>query len=102
MRRALAEGDSVYGYFDISYMGQPRAESGKKCLISLANGSELQVLSAQTTVLGVWHSGRAALAVLQSDKADDDLKREQVMEVARILAVAMVEILKQFKRNDLS
>ncbi|WP_041427370.1 hypothetical protein [Syntrophomonas wolfei] len=102
MRQAVTEGDSVYGYIDMSYMGQPRAGTGRECLIPLANGSELQVLSAQSTVLGAQHSGWAALAALEPNKGDGDARQEQVMEAAQILAAAMVEIIEQLKRIELS
>ena len=61
MRQALTDGDSVYGYIDMSYMGQPQAGTGRECLIPLANGLELQVLSAQSTILGIQNTGKAEL-----------------------------------------
>ncbi len=102
MRRALTDGDSVYGYIDMSYMGQPQAGTGRECLIPLANGLELQVLSAQSTILGIQNTGQAALSALQPYKGDGDAREEQVVEAARILAVTLAEILEQLTRIEQS
>ncbi len=102
MRQALTDGDSVYGYIDMAYMGQPQAGTGRECLIPLANGLELQVLSAQSTVLGVQYTGQAALSALQPDKGDGDAREVQVMEAARILAATLAGILGQLTRIEQS
>ncbi len=102
MRQALTDGDSVYGYIDMSYMGQPQAGTGRECLIPLANGLELQVLSAQSTILGIQNTGQAALSALQPYKGDGDAREEQVVEAARILAVTLAEILEQLTRIEQS
>ncbi|MDD3880074.1 MAG: hypothetical protein PHP26_08810 [Syntrophomonas sp.] len=102
MRQAITDGDSVYGYLDMSYMGQPRAGTSRECLIPLANGLELQVLSAQSTILGIQNTGQALLSALQPDKGDGDVREEQVKEATRVLAAALVEILEQLKRIEYS
>ena len=102
MRQALTDGDSVYGYIDMSYMGQPQAGTGRECLIPLANGLELQVLSAQSTILGIQNTGQAALSALQPYKGDGDAREEQVVEAARISAVTLAEILEQLTRIEQS
>ncbi|MDD3365465.1 MAG: hypothetical protein PHZ03_10825 [Syntrophomonas sp.] len=99
MRQAVTDSDSVYGYVDMTYMGEPQAGVGKKCLIELSNGLRLQVLSSQSTVHGAQHYGKAVLAVFQPYKGGDD-QQEQVMEAGRLFTCVIAQIVQQLNRIE--
>lgn len=95
LRKAIARGDSVYGYIDMHFMGQPQVETNRECLLPLANGLELKVLSAQSTVLGIQNTGQMVLSTLQSGKGSGDPRGKQLIDAAKILAATLTEILRQ-------
>lgn len=95
LRRARARGDSVYGYIDMYYMGQPYMGTNRECLLPLANGLELKVLSAQSTVLGIQNTGQVILSTLQTAQGSGNARGEQVIEAAQTLAATLTEILEQ-------
>ncbi len=99
MRKAVTENDAVYGYVDMAYMGEPRAGAGKECLIKLTNGLILKVLSSESTVHSVQHSGTEVKAVFQPYKGGDD-QQEQVMEAGRIFACTLATMAKQLDRIE--
>jgi hypothetical protein len=99
MRQAVTENDAVYGYVDMAYMGEPQPTAGKECLIKLSNGLQVQVLSNQSTVHGVQHSCKAALAVFQPYNGGDE-QQEQVMEAGRIFTCALATMVQQLNRIE--
>lgn len=99
MRRAVTDNDTVYGYVDLAYMGDPQAGTGKECLMNLSNGLQLQVLSSQATVHGALYAGKAARAVFEPYKGGDD-QQEQIMEAGRVFTCVLAQMLQQLDRIE--
>ncbi|CFX11836.1 Uncharacterized [Syntrophomonas zehnderi OL-4] len=99
MRQAVTANDAVYGYIDLNYMTEPRPQTGKECAIELINGIKLQVLSGQSTVLGVQHTGTVVRSLLQPDKPKDVIE-ELIIQAVHAVVNTLTDQHRQLRRIE--
>ncbi len=99
MRKAVTENDSVYGYVDMAYMGEPPVAAGKECLMKLSNGIIVKVLSNISTIDGARNCARSALGVFQPYTGGDD-QQDEVMEAGRVFGCVLAAMAQQLNRIE--
>jgi hypothetical protein len=71
MRQAKSENDLVYGYLDVSYIGDVDVIGKKQCLLSLKDGRQIEVLSSRNTIRQSQHMGLRLLELLNAERGED-------------------------------
>ncbi len=99
MRQAVAENDAVYGYVDLACITEALGTNDRGCVIRLANGLELEILSSQSTVLGIQHTGKVVLAIFQPALIGEGVE-ELVIKAVRAIITALTDQTRHLERIE--
>lgn len=93
MRRPLAAKDTVYGYVDVSCMGEVHNGGQRTCRLQLLDGREIEILSTRNTVEQRRVMGRSLLEMLQGERHTDP--EEALMVDAAVQLHRMFRVLER-------
>mgnify|MGYP000850953644 FL=1 len=101
MRRAIVSGDCVYGYVDVSSIKDIPSGGKRNCMLLLANGIILEIMSSKITVLQIQERGLKLSQLLdQAKESDENDYSRQMMEWGALLGKTMGEILQHMQRIE--
>ncbi|MDD3899101.1 MAG: hypothetical protein PHE82_09175 [Syntrophomonadaceae bacterium] len=99
MRNRVTGKDSVYGYVDVSYMGEPEEDDDKNCRVTLSNGVEIQVFSRRMSVISSLHMGKKLLGLLGHGKTELDTEGALVSS-GRVIENFMYRVTRQLNNIE--
>lgn len=100
MRQAVGENDQVYGYVDLSYLGNFVGQGSNRCVVPLSNGLELEVLSSKKTALESEAVGKKLAEFLKEDDKKTMAGADNIMESGRQISSFFNSIRKQLDRIE--
>ncbi|MDD4802806.1 MAG: hypothetical protein PHF24_07690 [Syntrophomonas sp.] len=86
MRKVVSKNDAVYGFLDAQYIGSVVVNGNTRCLLTLIDGRQLEILSSLNTIRQSQQMGQRLLEQLQAERGDDPVIKNVQQLVEQVVS----------------
>lgn len=85
MRKAVSKNDMVYGYVDVSCIGDVKLQGNRDCRLWLNDGRKMEILSSKAAAVQSQYLGQNLLEFLQTEKTPDPAENAVVVAATQMV-----------------